>query len=231
MPLPLSAMQCGSGFQPRIIYFDNIMIQEVPTAGIILAAGESTRFGRPKQLLRLNDRCLMEWVLAAALPSKLSRIVLVLGYAHQEILQTLGEKLQHSKVSVEINLQFKKGQSRSLSVGLSKVKDDFPAVMFLLGDQPMLNAATINILLERFWTDDKDICVPIYQGKRKTPVIFSRRFYSHLMGIKGDTGARQLIDDNPDRVLAVEVDNPICFFDIDTEQDFENLKKQLEKSK
>ena len=207
------------------------MIQEAPTAGIILAAGESTRFGRPKQLLRLNDRCLIEWVLAAALNSKLNRIVLVLGYAHRKILQTLGEKLQHSKVSVEINLQFKKGQSRSLSVGLSKVKDDFPAVMFLLGDQPMLNAAIINILLERFWTDDKDICVPIYRGKRKTPTIFSRRFYTQLMAIKGDTGARQLIDDNPDRVLGVEVDDPICFFDIDTQNDFENLKKMLEQSK
>jgi molybdenum cofactor cytidylyltransferase len=187
------------------------MIQEIPTAGIILAAGESTRFGRSKQLLRLNDRCLIEWVLAAALNSKLSRIVLVLGYAHQKILYTLGEKLQHSKVSVEINLQFKKGQSHSLRAGLSKVKDDFPAVMFLLGDQPMLNTATINILLERFWTDDKDICVPIYRGKRKTPAIFSRRFYT--------------------QVLAVEMDNPICFFDIDTQQDFESLKKQLEKSK
>jgi molybdenum cofactor cytidylyltransferase len=207
------------------------MIQEIPTAGIILAAGESKRFGRPKQLLRLNDRCLIEWVLAAALHSKLSRIVLVLGYAHQEILQTIREKWQHSKLSIEINPDFKKGQSHSLRAGLSKVKDDFPAVMFLLGDQPMLNAATINILMERFWADDRDICVPIYRGKRKTPAIFGRRFYPHLMDIKGDTGARQLIDDNPDRVLTVEVDNPICFFDIDTRQDFENLKNMLEQSK
>jgi molybdenum cofactor cytidylyltransferase len=207
------------------------MIREIPTAGIILAAGESTRFGRPKQLLRLNNRCLIEWVLAAALDSKLSRIVLVLGHAHQKILQTLGKKLQHSKLSVEVNRQFKKGQSHSLRAGLSKVKEDFPAVMFLLGDQPMLNAATINILLERFRTDDKDICVPIYRGKRKTPAIFSRRFYTRLMDIQGDTGARQLIDDNPDRVLAVEVDDPICLFDIDTRQDFENLKKMLKQPK
>jgi molybdenum cofactor cytidylyltransferase len=58
--------------------------------------------------------------------------------------------------------------------------------------------------------------------------MFSRRFYNHLMDIKGDTGARQLIDDNPDRVLTVEMDNPLCFVDIDTRQDFENLKKKLE---
>ncbi len=207
------------------------MIQENPTAGIILAAGASTRFGRPKQLLRLKNRCLIEWVLDAALNSKLSRIVLVLGYAHQKVLQTLAEKLQHSKLSIEINPQFKKGQSHSLRVGLSKVKDDFAAVMFLLGDQPMLNSATINILLERFWAAEKDVCVPFYRGKRKTPVIFGRRFYTRLMSIKGDRGARQLIDENPDRVLTVEMDNPLCFFDIDTQQDFENLKRKLEKAK
>ena len=206
-------------------------MKENPTAGIILAAGASTRFGEPKQLLRLKDKCLLEWVLDAALNSELNRIVLVLGYAHQKILQALGEKSQHSKLSIEINPQFKKGQSHSLRAGLSKVKNDFAAVMFLLGDQPMLNSATINILLEKFWSAEKDVCVPFYRDKRKTPVIFGRRFYTRLMGIKGDRGARQLIDKNPDKVLTVELDNPLCFFDIDTQQDFENLKRELEKTK
>jgi CTP:molybdopterin cytidylyltransferase MocA len=50
------------------------------------------------------------------------------------------------------------------------------------------------------------------------------------MGIKGDIGARQLIDDNPDRVLTVEIEDPICFFDVDTRQDFASLKKKLEQS-
>jgi molybdenum cofactor cytidylyltransferase len=207
------------------------MIQEKSTAGIILAAGASTRFGEPKQLFRLKDKCLLEWVLDAALKSELNRIVLVLGYAQQKILQVLGEKLQHQKLLVAINPQYKKGQSLSLQTGLSKVKEDYPAVMFLLGDQPMLNTATINVLLERFWADKKDICAPIYQGERKTPTIFRRRLYTQLMDIKGDMGARQLIDDNPDRVLTVEIENPICFFDIDTQKDFQSLKKMLEQSK
>jgi len=50
------------------------------------------------------------------------------------------------------------------------------------------------------------------------------------MDIKGDAGARQLIDDNPDQVLTIEIDDPLCFFDIDTPQDFEYLKKRLEKT-
>ena len=204
------------------------MIQENPTAGIILAAGASTRFGRPKQLLRLKDKYLIEWVLDAALNSTLSKIVLVLGYSHQKILQALGKKSQHSKLYIKVNPKYSEGQSHSLRIGLSKVKDDFSAVIFLLGDQPMLNSATINTLLERFWSSDKDICVPAYRGKRKTPTVFGRRFYSQLMGIKGDRGARQLIDANPDQVLTVEMDDPLCFFDVDTQQDFENLKKKLE---
>ena len=206
------------------------MMKVKPTAGIILAAGASTRFGEPKQLLRLKDKYMLEWVLDAALQSALNRVVMVLGYSHQKILQALGEKTRHAKLLLAINPQYKKGQSLSLNLGLSKVKDDYPAVMFLLGDQPMLDAATINMLLERFWTDGKDICVPSYRGKRKTPVIFSRRFYTRLLGIKGDKGARQLIDENPDRALTVEIDNPICFLDIDTQQDFERLNTKLEQS-
>ena len=206
------------------------MIKLKPTAGIILAAGASTRFGEPKQLLRLKDKCLLEWVLDAALKSQLNRIVLVLGYAHQKILQVLGDQLQHPKLLVAINPQYEKGQSLSLQTGLSKVKDDYPAVMFLLGDQPMLDTATINVLLERFWADNKDICIPICQGKRKTPTIFRRPLYTQLMDIKGDKGARKLIDDNPDQVLAVETENPICFFDVDTQQDFQSLKKMLKQS-
>jgi len=206
------------------------MIQEKPTAGIILAAGAATRFGQPKQLLRLKEKYLIERVLDAALNSRLSRVVLVLGYAHQKILQALAEKTQHSKLHIEVNPHYKKGQSHSLRVGLAAVKNDFPAVTFLLGDQPMLNSATINTLLERFWSGDKDICVPTYRGRRKNPVIFSRRLYNHLMDIKGDTGARQLIDDNPDQVLTIEIDDPLCFFDVDTPQDFKNLKKELEEA-
>ena len=207
------------------------MSQEKPTAGIILAAGAATRFGQPKQLLRLKDKTLIEWVLDAALNSKLSRIVLVLGYEHQKILQALGEKTQHSKLHIEFNPHYKKGQSHSLRIGLSTLKSDFPAVIFLLGDQPMLNSETINSLLERFWSVDSDICVPTYRGQRKNPAIFSHRFYNFLMDLKGDTGARQLIDDNPDRVLTVEIDNPLYFVDIDTQQDFKNLKKKLKEIK
>jgi molybdenum cofactor cytidylyltransferase len=201
------------------------MVHISPTAGIILAAGASTRFGEPKQLLRLKDRCLIEWVLDAALDSKLSKIILVLGYAQQKIQQALGEKLRHAKLLIEINPHYQKGQSHSLQVGLSAIINTFPAAMFLLADQPLVDAATINFLLEKFWSADKDICVPTFHGKRGNPSIFSRKFYKKIMEIKGDIGARQIIKTHRERVLEIEVKNPLFFLDVDTPEDFEKIKK------
>jgi len=203
------------------------MIQKSSIAGIILAAGASTRFGRPKQLLLLEGKYMIEWVLDAALGSRLDRIVLVLGDSHKKVLQALDQKLQHPKLTIEINPEFHRGQSRSLRAGLTKVKDGFAAVMFLLGDQPMINSAIINLLLETYQAVGKDICVPTYRGKRKNPTIFGHRLYSQLMEIRGDKGARELIDDNPNRVLTVEIEDPLCFFDVDTPGDFKQLKNLI----
>lgn len=201
------------------------MVQKIPTAGVILAAGVAIRFGRPKQLLRLKNRYLIEWVLDAAINSKLSKIVLVLGSAHEKILQAIDQKLLHAKIHIEINPDFKEGQSSSLRAGLSVVKDDFAAVMFLLADQPLIDAASLNILLKHFWSADKDICVPTFAGQRGNPCIFSKRFYPHIMEITGDIGARQLIQAYPEHVLEVEIDNPHFFSDVDTPEDLDKIKK------
>lgn len=199
------------------------MSRKKPTAGIILAAGESIRFGKPKQLLRLNNKYLIEWVLDAALGSRLKQIILVLGYEHQKILQALGRKAQHPRLQVVVNHQYKQGQSVSLQTGVLKIRDIFPSIMFLLGDQPMLKSETIDFLLDQFWSSDKDICVPAHRGKRRNPAIFSQRFYQQLLQIKGDIGARNIIQSFPDHVLQVDIDNPLFFFDIDTPDDFNKL--------
>jgi molybdenum cofactor cytidylyltransferase len=100
--------------------------------------------------------------------------------------------------------------------------------MFLLGDQPMLDSKTIDHMLDKFWHSDKDICVPVCNGKQRNPVIFNRVFFDQLMGLEGDIGARDIIRANPDRVLCVEMNNPLCFVDIDSQQDFENFQLLLD---
>jgi molybdenum cofactor cytidylyltransferase len=198
-----------------------------PTAGIILAAGESARFGQTKQLLPLKNKYMIEWVLDAALGSRLEQIILVLGHDHKKIIKALGTQIRHPRLQVSVNHDYKQGQSASLKFGFSEMPKKFLSVMFMLGDQPMLDTETIDILLHNFWRSEKDICVPVYQGKRGNPAIFSRKFYKDLLNLKGDLGAREIIKTNTERVLEVEVKNPLCFMDIDTEKDFEKLQSQL----
>ena len=206
------------------------MPHEQHTAGIILAAGMSVRFGRPKQLLYLGNKYLLEWVLDAALASLLTKVVLVLGYEHQKILLALRSKINLPRVQIEINPRYRQGQSRSLQAGLSAVHNEFHSVMFLLGDQPLLQPATIDYLLENFWKSEKDICVPVYRGKRGNPTIFSRALYGKLKAIEGDIGARDIILESPAKVLSVEVDDQLGFADIDSQEDFARLQNLLLKS-
>jgi molybdenum cofactor cytidylyltransferase len=187
------------------------MLPHNQTAGIILAGGSSTRFGRPKQLLKLKGKYLLDYVLSAALASELNHIVLVLGHDHQNILQALETRTTHKRLQVVINHRYLEGQSRSLQAGLQKIRQVFPAVMFLLGDQPLLNSNTIDHLLERFRHSGKDICVPVCKGKRGNPTIFNRVLYDQLMAIEGDIGARDIIRANPERVLYIRVGRSIMF--------------------
>jgi len=204
------------------------MTHQKQTAGIILAGGSSIRFGRPKQLLKLKGKYLLEYVLNAALGSELNHVVLVLGHDHRNILQALEARTTHERLQVVINHRYLEGQSRSLQAGLLKIRQAFSSVMFLLGDQPMLDSNTIDHMLARFRHSGKDICVPVCQSKRGNPTIFNRILYDQLMAIEGDIGARDIIRTNPDRVLHIELDNPLCFFDIDSQKDFENLQSLLD---
>lgn len=194
------------------------------TAGIILAGGSSTRFGRPKQLVKLKGKYLLEHVLNAALESRLDNLVLVLGHAHQNILQKLRAYTRHPRLQVVINVRYNEGQSRSLQAGLLKIRQTCPSAMFLLGDQPMLNSEAINHMLDKFRYSEMDICVPVYNGKNGNPTIFNHVMYDQLLAIEGDIGARDIIKANPGRVLHVEMDDPLCFFDIDSREDLENLQ-------
>jgi molybdenum cofactor cytidylyltransferase len=205
------------------------MAMKKPTAGVILAAGMSTRFNRPKQLIKWSGKCLIEHVMDNAAGSNLEKVVLVLGHCFDDILQEINLNPKNPKIEIVENPRYKDGMSTSLTTGLSRVKDRYPSVMFLLGDQPMINTALINELLQGYWESEKDIGVPVCRGKQGNPVLFSRTFYDALMKISGDAGGRHIMDAHPDSVWTLEVDQPICFFDIDTEKDF-NLFKNIIKT-
>ena len=195
------------------------------TAGIIMAAGMSRRFKSPKQLLKIKGRFMINRVIDAALESRLDAIILVLGHRLEDVREAIGKRIDSTRLAVAVNPEYKKGLSGSLRAGVQALEGHrCSSIMFLHGDQPMLDSATINEMLTRFKASKKKICVPVCGGKRKTPVIFNKTFFPEFVHIKGDIGARRIIRANPREILEVEMNDPLPFFDIDTRQDLERLK-------
>ncbi|MBW2611008.1 MAG: nucleotidyltransferase family protein [Deltaproteobacteria bacterium] len=196
---------------------------KTPTAGIVLAAGTSSRFGKLKQLQVIDEKSLLEWTLDACLGSQLEHIFVVLGFRREKIIQALSRKFRNPRITVVFNPDYRNGQSTSLHAGIHAAKHAYSSVMFVLGDQPFIDCVTLDILLERFLASGKNICVPFYNGKRGNPVIFSKKFYAEITHIEGDVGARRIIDDNPSQVLSIALSRPSFFYDVDTIEDIEKM--------
>jgi molybdenum cofactor cytidylyltransferase len=215
------------GHRSRIQDLENPGMEKEPTAGIILAAGMSTRFGSLKPLFKIGENNILTMVIDASLESKLDEVVLVLGYRADTIMEAIGEKLRHTKLKTVINPYYTDGMSVSIQRGLKEIKDEFPSIMIILGDHPLLKPGIIDLLVNRYRSSDKSICLPVYKGVRGHPVCFSEEFYPALMAIRGDIGARDIIRENPGEILEVELDDSDPFLGVDDNEDITELASKL----
>ena len=206
-------------------------ISKQPTAGIILAAGMSSRFKGLKALATIGDQTILSMVVNAALVSTLDRIVLVLGHESDTIIETLGLVPEHQKLLAIVNPVYKEGMSASLKFGLKAVKDRYPSIMVMLGDQPLIEARTIDRILEAFRTSPKPICQAVNQGRQGHPVCFSESLYGELLKITGDQGARQVIKSHAEQIHFLEVPESTMFEDIDNRKDLERVTEIFEQRK
>jgi molybdenum cofactor cytidylyltransferase len=202
------------------------MVKKGSIAGIVLAAGEATRFGRCKQLAKLQGRPLLQWVLQAALASDLDAVILVLGSRHREVQAALGAELAHRRLQVVVNPDFASGQSTSLKAGLKLARDEYSAAMFLLADQPFITSGLINQLRACFLRSRRRIAVPVYRNRRGNPCIFERSLYPEILRVTGDQGAREVIGAHAGDVLEVEVFDPAVCQDIDCPADLDLITEK-----
>jgi molybdenum cofactor cytidylyltransferase len=194
--------------------------------GIILAAGKGSRMGRTKQLLPFRGQTILECVVDNALASSLQQVIVVLGY-QADVVEPL---MRGRDVTVVVNPSFENGQSSSLKTGLKAVTNEADAVLFLLGDQPLVSPETINRILSAYETSPASpIVLPVFEDTRGNPVLFSRETFSRLTTLTEDHGARTLFREYAGRILQVAIDDPNIHFDIDTEEDYRRLL-QLEAS-
>lgn len=195
-------------------------------AVIILAAGASTRFGQPKQLLDWCSVPLLAHVADVALAAGLAPIIAVLGYQAQAARAALGTR----PVGVAMNWRWEEGLSTSVQVGLAALPPETDAALFLQCDQPLITPGLLQALVAQFEEADAPIVRPTYAGRPGTPVLFARRLFPELAAASGDEGGRSLTGRYTKDVATVEVADPDVLADIDTPADYERLRGRVSPS-
>jgi len=192
-------------------------------AAVILAAGRSTRMGGPNKLLaELEGKKLVRIATEHALASKAGEVIVVTGHQAELVEQALAGL----KVKFVRNPDFAGGLASSVKSGISAVSAKADGAVICLGDMPLIDARLIDRLIESFAPDRGNLIVlPVADGRRGNPVLWSRRFFSELMTLDGDIGARHLITKHGEAVAEVPVDGESAFLDIDTPQALESARR------
>ena len=193
--------------------------QHGPIIGIILAAGMSTRLGRPKQLLEINGKALVAHVVDAGLATALDDLIVVTGYRSAAIEVALGTR----EVRFCHNERFADGQSSSLVAAIDTLPPDTDAVVVLLSDQPTVRSVVIDRLLKQRRDTAPSIVMASYGGTSAHPVLFGRELFSELREIRGDQGARDVIRRHRSQVATVDGGADAPPPDVDTEEAYSAL--------
>lgn len=197
-------------------------LERPKVAAIVLAAGASTRYGEPKQLLPVGGKTMLQHVVDIVLASPVDQTIVVLGHRASEIRATLKD----APADIVTNEEWEAGLSTSVQAGLRAVRPDVQAALFVLADQPAITPEIIAALLQCHRETGGPIVVPTYQGKRGNPTLFDRSLFAELMKVRDDQGGRQLIDMYGDRMQRVEVNSEAVLIDVDTEEDYNRFQMQ-----
>jgi molybdenum cofactor cytidylyltransferase len=195
--------------------------------GIILAAGLSSRMGRPKLVLEIDGIPIVARVTRAALESHLKRVILVSGPHPNDIERVLDDLCFHSKLAHVTNLRPELGMSESVGIGISNIDFEASGAMIILADQPLLTSEIIDQLLNVWSKDSTRIVVPTIRGRKTTPVIFPKPLFPELQQVTGDIGGREIIDRHPQHVVFVEIGTMYDDSDVDSDSDYERLTNSL----
>lgn len=186
-------------------------------AAIILAAGQSKRFGgQNKMLFEIDGEAVIRHTVDRVSRAGLGDIVLVSG----EDAVDIEKACQNTNVRYIENRTPWAGMGTSLAAGANALSGDMEAFLVVLGDMPYLKSETIVQLVEAFDPQSgNDISVPFFDGRRGHPVLFAQKYLNQLRALTGDQGAKAILAAHPERIQAVTVDDAGTLVDIDTPDD------------
>jgi molybdenum cofactor cytidylyltransferase len=185
---------------------------------IVLAAGASTRFGSPKQLVRIGGRPLLPTMVSRTADVTGNALIVVLGAGAGE----LAPLLRHAPGSVVINRHWREGIASSIRLGIARLPATCTGVMLVLADQAAVTRDDLRRLAGTWRRRPTLIAAALYAGTTGAPAIFPRSSFSALAALRGDSGARVLLRRSADRVVRVPM--PSAELDLDTPEDLLTLE-------
>jgi molybdenum cofactor cytidylyltransferase len=190
-------------------------------SAVVLAAGNSTRMGSVKQLLRLGENTLLETVLDNIRASQVGEMVVVLGGSAQLIQQ----QINLDDARVVINEEYQQGMGTSLRAGVSGVDSSSEAALIVLADQPFVRPDTIDHLLDCYQAQSHPVVIPVYKGYRGNPALLDRSLFPEVMTLSGDMGFRAILGRHTNEILKVPVDDVGVLIDVDTKADLQRFQQ------
>jgi molybdenum cofactor cytidylyltransferase len=190
------------------------------TGIIILAAGSSSRMGQAKQQLVYQEKTLLQLAIQAAIGVDDAKVLVVLGADHQTIMADVDSKL----VSIVVNPDWEQGMASSIKAGMAALQELYPQIestLIMLCDQPFVDAALLQQLVNVSLQNPDFIVASAYQNTVGVPVLLGKYWFDQLLALQGQEGAKQLLMQHPDKVITVPFEKG--GIDIDTPQDYKSL--------
>jgi molybdenum cofactor cytidylyltransferase len=202
------------------------MMEKVGVA--ILAAGMARRMGQQKLLLPLHGKPLLAHVLETASAFPWGDRVAVIGDPREALTRVCREY----NFPVCYNLHYAEGQASSVRLAAEQLSQGMEAMLFLLGDQPLVSPALIQEIVMTYerQNDPQAIVVPCHKGQNYSPVLFGAYWRPQLSSLSGDSGGRAILRENPGSVVSVEWPYRDPFCDVDTWEEYRSLCKEWETS-
>jgi molybdenum cofactor cytidylyltransferase len=196
-------------------------------AVILLAAGEGSRLGSvPKALLKKDGQTLLGRFCDAIASIRPVEFLVVTGFHMQAITDEMKKIGDEKDIAFQLihNPQAQLGQSSSVRLGIESLKSDYDAVLIALSDQPEIQHQDLMALIKQFAPREvsKEIVMPLVDGQRGNPVIFSKKVIDQILAIP-NLPCRQYMDQHPEQIQVMPSNRQAFIQDVDTLEDLNRL--------